>query len=216
MANISKAAWVTTSCLLAWPLQKSSNRISVLVGHYLGWQYNDPLIILAIRSIKTCRCFFPWGYFLYFFTVCLSHSEGHFPSPMRLASRPPPTTTTNAKLAGVFPLAKGYVSSFKLRISQRCCEAIMSFLEHMPLPISYIITHDWKYIHGKMSWTNISLHDMLSMLFILKGRDYVSSGPGWHISHMSYQKKHLVFHCTGFLIRDCYNGLLKTLYNWVV
>lgn len=92
----------------------------------------------------------------------------------------------------------------------------MSFLEHMPLPISYIITHDWKYIHGKMSWTHMFLHDMLSMLFILKGRDFVSSGPGWHISHMSYQKKHLIFHCTGCLIRDCYNGLLKTLYNWVV
>ena len=92
----------------------------------------------------------------------------------------------------------------------------MSFLEDMPLPISYIITHDWKYIHGKMSWTNMFLHDMLSMLFILKGRDFVSSGPGWHISHMSYQKKHLVFHCTVYLIRDCFNGLLKTLYNWVV
>lgn len=92
----------------------------------------------------------------------------------------------------------------------------MSFLEHMPLPISYISTHNWKYIHGKMSWTNMFLHDMFSMLFILKGRDYVSSGPGWHISHMSYQKKHLVFHCTGCLIRDCYDGLLKTLYNWVV
>ena len=30
------------------------------------------------------------------------------------------------------------------------------------------------------------------------------------------KKKHLIFHCTGCLIRDCYNGLLKTLYNWVV
>ena len=119
--------------------QGSSNRISLLVGHYFFVGNLGPLIILAIRSLKTCRFFFP-EVTSFISSRCAYHTLKGISVSNAFSDPPPPTT--NAKLAGVFPLAKGYVSSFKLRISQRCCEAIMSFLEHMPLPISYIITHD--------------------------------------------------------------------------